>query len=198
MSDLIVDPGLLGATVRNPARPEWGDGRVVAIQPVAGSAPPAFRVTVQFHVGRKTMVVPPGRLIAPPDEQRAPAGWIDKLSGNTIDDRLQRLPDDVLRAFGTPRQRLDAVLPWYAFSEAPEDLLRWARKLTGMPDPLTHWSRDELTRAFETFTRERDAHLRSLAGLLRHTGGTEALADWRRSLPAEIADQVALALGRIL
>ncbi len=198
MADLTVDPSLLGQVVRNPARPEWGDGRVVGVQRVSAAEPPTFRVTVEFHSGRKTLLIPPGRLVTPQDEQRKPAGWIDVLAGNTLDERLCRLPDDVQQTFGAPRQRLDAVLPWYAFGEEPADLLRWARRLTGVMDPLTHWSRDELTRAFAAFCTDRDAHLRAMAGLLRHSSGPEALLEWRGTLPPEIVPAIAVALGRVL
>ena len=53
-----VDPLLIkGKTVRNAARPEWGNGTVTTVLPTTVNGKRLHRVTVQFLlVGRKTLM----------------------------------------------------------------------------------------------------------------------------------------------
>ncbi len=174
MSDLQPGPDLVGQKVCNPLRPEWGVGTVLRVQ-AAGSD--AFRISVQFPTGHRTIMVPPGRLAAPQAEQGRAAGWLEAAAGRTMDDRLTALPEDLLMLLGTQAQRLAAAAPLYAWSDEPAALVQWARRQSGVADPLAHWSRDELVRAFEAFCARRDAWVRETAATLRKTGGAEAVRE---------------------
>lgn len=197
-AELTIDARLVGARVCNAARPDWGVGTVLAVRTSQTGDQTVHHVRVQFVSGIKTLVVPPCRLTRPADEPVRQKGWLDTLAGDTLDDRLRRLPNDVLQVLGSPRQRLAAVLPWYGFDADPRLLGRWAMKLTGVGDPLSHWNRDELEAAFDVFRRERDAHLRGLAAVLKQNEGVAALREFLADVPGELRGAVAAALMRII
>ncbi len=196
MSELRIDADLVGTPVVNCARPQWGVGRVLRVQAARYEGRPAHRVSIQFACGHRVLLVPPARLAAPADEPERDAGWLDRLGGSTLDDRLRALPDDVLNVLGTPRDRLLAVVPLYATDPATEELLDWARSQTGVADPLTHWTRDELHVAFAAFAAERDAHLRAVAAVYRQREGAEALRELVGALPAGVRERVLEAFRR--
>lgn len=198
MSDLPIGPELVGAKVQNAARPDWGVGTVVRIERTQAGGAPAHRVWVQFQLGRKAMLVPPARLIAPQPPPTRTQGWLDTLAANTLDDRLRRLPDEAVNVLGTPRDKLDALLPLYGWTEDSNSILRWARKQTGVGDPLSEWTRDELLAAFAAFVQERDAALRAAVARLRMTAGPEAVSQWRAALPEELRAAVEAALAKVL
>ncbi|MBW7905167.1 MAG: DUF3553 domain-containing protein [Phycisphaerae bacterium] len=193
--DLVIEPSLVGSKVRVLARPDWGAGTVVSLSRATG----VHRVTIDFPVvGRRVVVVPPARLGPPEAGPVRQAGWLDSLAGATADQRLRQLPADVEQVLGTPAQRLAAVLPWYGFDAEEHGLVRWARALVRASDPLSVWSRDELEAAFAAFCRERDAHLRGVAALLRQQEGAQGLAAWIDQLEQPIRERVREALRRPL
>ncbi len=173
-----ITAGLIGKKVRVPARPEWGIGTVLRVQPTTAGGAAAHRVSIQFPTGHRHLVVPPARL-EPPDEEQPTraAGWIDTLGGATLDDRLRALPEHVRDFLGTASQRIVAISALFRYTEDDKSLLRWARDQTGIADPLTHWSRDELRSAFDNFVRSRDRLLRETVARVRQTGGPEAWKD---------------------
>ncbi len=196
MSELRVDASLVGRRVVNRARPQWGAGQVLRVQPAEYEGKPAHRVSIQFACGHRTLLVPPGRLGLPEAEPERDAGWLDRLGQRTLDDRLRGLPEDVVNVLGTPRDRLLAAVPLYAIDPAGEGLLDWARSQTGVADPLTHWTRDELQVAFAAFSAERDAHFRTVAALYRQHEGAEALRTLITALPEAVRQRVLEALRR--
>lgn len=196
MDELAVGPELVGAKVTNAARPEWGVGTVLRVQQIRAGDRPAQRVSIQFAVGHRILVVPPARLLPPQSEPRREAGWLEGLGKTTLDDRLRSLPEQVTQVLGTLRERLAAVIPLYALGEDSPVLLRWAVSQTGVADPLTHWTRDELLVALRDFCNERDAHLRNVAALLKHKEGPEALQDALADLPEPLRQNVQTALQR--
>lgn len=198
MTELHVDQALVGRKVRNAARPDWGDGTVLRVQPTQVGGRPACRVSIQFAAGHRTVVVPPCRLVEPAADPQRAAGWLDSLAGRTVDDRLRSLPLEVVQHLGTPRQRLDAVLPWYRYDDGPASLVRWARALLGVPDPLSSFSRDELAAAFAHFCVERDAHLRNVAAILVRSESRDALHQWLAALEPPVAAAVRAALSRVV
>lgn len=184
MSDLPINQGLVGQRVCNPARPEWGSGTVLRVQPVTVDGRPVHRVSIQFATGHRTIVVPPGQLAAPQAEPTRQAGWLDQVAHRAPDDRLASLPEAVREFLGTAAQRIVVLARLYTLDEDGPGLLRWARSQTGVADPLAHWTRDELRAAFEEFCRRRDALLRELAATLRQTQGPAAV----RAALAEVPD----------
>ena len=185
MSDLDINDRLVGQRVCNPARPEWGTGTVLRVQSTTVEGQVVHRVSVQFTTGHRTVVVPPGRIAAPQAEPQRAAGWLDQVSGRTLDDRLTSLPEAVREFLGTASQRLIVLARLYTLEDDGAALLKWARSQAGVADPLAHWTRDEIRAAFDEFCRRRDALLRELAATLRQTQGVAAL----RAALAEVPDE---------
>ena len=196
MDPIVITPDLVGASVRNAARPDWGAGRVLRIEATRVDGAPAHRVQVQFPTGSRALLVPPARLIAPTPEPQRTGGWLDQLGKNTLDDRLRRLPETCADAFGA-RARLAGVLPLFALGDDPAALLGWARSQTGVADPLSHWSRDELTSAFADFCLARDAFFRNEAARLQKAEGAEALQGEIARIPADLRRSIRESLDRL-
>lgn len=198
MSELEIGPQLIGAKVQNAARPDWGTGTVTRVQRTVAGGKPVHRVTIHFAMGIRHVRVPPGRLIAPRPEPTRAAGWLDSLGGGSLDQKLRRLPQEAVTVLGTPRQRLEALLPLFAWNDSPGSLERWARQQSGVGDPLSHWTRDELLAAFSAFRSERDAALRAAAARLKLAEGQAALRDCLDRVPADMRAAVREALERPL
>lgn len=196
MDTIDISESLVGGTVANAARPEWGPGKVLRVQAAVYEGKPAHRVSVQFGVGHRTLLVPPARLIAPIDEPQRAAGWLAYAGKETLDDRLRALPESAVEVLGSLEDRLAAVVPLYAVTEDAQSLMRWAISQTGVADPLSHWTRDELLAALRDFRAERDAHFRNIAALLKQKYGHDALRDALRHVPHTLRDAVNEALGR--
>ncbi|MEM1026663.1 MAG: DUF3553 domain-containing protein [Planctomycetota bacterium] len=89
--------------------------------------------------------------------------WLDELeTAGGKKHELWELPDELNNPFATPEQRLKATLDTYKYSTEPRALIEWARRQTGLDDPLTRYTRPELEQAFPRFARDRDAHLRAI------------------------------------
>lgn len=197
MSDIAINQELVGQTICNAARPEWGNGKVTRVQQAHSAADAPWRVTIHFPVvGVKTMVVPPARLAYPSDAPQREAGWLDGLGKSTLDDKLRALPEAVTDVLGTTRQRIEAVMPLYDWTE--DKLDEWARRQTGVADALSHWSRDELVAAFTHFCNERDGYLLGLVGKLRQTDGPTAVREWLKGVPGRLSESVKTVLSRLV
>ncbi len=154
-----------GDRVLNTARPEWGPGTVTRAESVAHNGHTAQRLNVRFAgVGIKTLHTGAVELI-PADEEHAAAsvaersGWIAELEGNKPADVMVRLPAEASDPFKTLWQRLQYTLNLYRFSREARALTEWAVAQSGLPDPLTRFSRHELETFFDRWARNRDAHL---------------------------------------
>ncbi len=198
MTELIVNKDLVGCTVRCAARPEWGNGAVLTVKSVNVGGQAAHRVSVQFATGHRVLMVPPARLVAPQalSQEEAPATWLETIAGRTPDDLLRLLPAAATEVLGGPGARLAALAPFYEIDpESEKELLRWAKGQSGVPDPLTRWTRDELQSAFRAFCIERDDHLRGLLATLKQARGQEAVDDALAAVPPA-ARRVMLAVLR--
>lgn len=196
MSELQVGASLVGTSVAVAGKPEWGVGRVLKVLSTTIAGSPQHRVTIHFPHGTRTLIAPPATLTLPQAEgERAKIGWLDSISGTGPDDRLRTLTPAALQVLGDLPTRLRAVYPLYDFSEEPASLMKWARAQTGVADPLSHWSRDELIVAFGAFCIERDAHLRGLLAKLKQTQGPDALREELETIeePRRAAVMVAIA-----
>lgn len=175
MTDMPITHQLVGQKVRNPSRPEWGIGTVLRVQSSGEGEGAVHRVSVQFHVGHKTIVIPPGRLALPEEERPRGGGWLDTLARLTPDDRLRSLPHTLTTLLGTGEQRLRAVGELYDAPDDPGALVQWARRQTDVADPLSHWSRDELMEAYRAFCQRRDEYLLQAAAMIRKNSGIEGI-----------------------
>jgi hypothetical protein len=196
MPELEIGPALVGQKVFNPARPEWGVGTVLRVETTTVGGRPQHRVSIQFATGHRLVHVPPAQLTAPQPDMQRTAGWLDSLSGNTVDDRLCKLPAAGSDALRQPVQRLAALASLYTYVDEPSSLSKWARDQTGVGDPLSLWSRDELVAAFAKFCGERDAECRAAAAQLVHAEGPQALNAALGALPQPVAEAMRAALRR--
>lgn len=171
---ISINADLVGQEVMSAARPEWGAGRVLAVKPAQFNGRRAFRVSIQFAVGHKTLLVPPARLVAPrllSGEEREET-WIESIAGRTPDDRLRNLPEEITDKLGTLAERVAALSPLFGIDgDDDRALLKWAARQTRTADPLTHWTRDELHAAFAAFCENRDMHLRYILAAAKQARG---------------------------
>ncbi len=196
MSDVEIDGALVGRKVCHATRPEWGVGTVLRVETVTIDGQPAHRVSVQFAVGHRQVLVPPGRLIEPPSRDPSATGWLDSIAKTTPQDRLRRLPESATDVLGPPAQRIAALAPLFEYTEDPPALLRWAQAQMNVADPLAHWSRDELLVAFGDFCRRRDDALRQLAFAARRAGEPEAIERALAGVAADVRERMRAALSQ--
>ena len=156
----------------------------------------AQRVTVQFATGRRTLLVPPARLIEPPPEPRRDSGWLEQAGEDRLDNRLRRLPEGVAGHLGTPGERAAVAAALYRYDETPASVLRWARDQVGAADPLSHWSRDELLAAFRAFCDARDSFVRVELAKLKRRAGPAAIESLLAQLEPALGERLRAALAR--
>ena len=190
-----LGPKSVGQRVCNAARPEWGVGQIQRVERVGG----AFRVSIQFPMGHKILLVPPAKLVppgaaAPPTRE---AGWLEHAAGESLDGKLRRLPEELEYFLGTAAQRLKALLEEYEWSMDSGVLDKWARRQAGVGQPLTLWSRDELLSAFGDYCLKRDALLRELVTRLMKTEGLDGARAAVLALPPEVRARVYEAAPRL-
>jgi hypothetical protein len=184
--------------VVHPRKPEWGDGVVRDARHASHQGTAGQRVSVQFaNQGRKvinTAVVPlQHKSEADPagDENETMSssqtsqsgGWIEQLersvrgSGNELWD----LPDAMTDPFKSLKDQLHATLDAYRFSTEARPLIDWAVMQTGLNDPLSRYTRQELEQAFPGFARNRDQHLKQLVRQLKQAGQTQVLHEAKQT-----------------
>ncbi len=180
----------MGQQVVNAQRVDWGVGTIVRVEALQHAGQPAQRVTARFSVGQKVVLVPPGVLTAPGQAPQRASGWIDQIGGRTLDDRLRALPESATLVLGSLRDKLLALAALYTHRDTPEGLARWARAQTGIGDPLSQYTRDELAEAFASFCAARDRQMRELLGRARRTD-PDALPWLRERIEPETWEQLA-------
>lgn len=114
-------------------------------------------------------------------------GWLSQLensSGSGSANELWDLPDNLKDPFLSDQQRLKNTFDTYYYSTDAGRLLEWAQMQTGLDDPMTRYTRQELEQAFPRFARDRDNHLFDLIRTLKRanmTQGLHRLADQSRN-----------------
>ncbi|MFA9479207.1 hypothetical protein ACERK3_13020 [Phycisphaerales bacterium AB-hyl4] len=105
------------------------------------------------------------------------SGWLEQLEQATRNrsHELWELPDTMTDPFASTRSRLQATLESYRFSTDARSLIEWATMQTGLNDPLTKYTRQELEQAFPRFARDRDQHLSSLVRQIKRNGNAAVL-----------------------
>lgn len=196
--ELEISRALVGQKVQVPGRADWGVGVVQNVQTTEASGAAQHRITVRFAHGTKALLSPPARLIAPQDEPQRQSGWLEAMGGGTLDAKLRGVPESITQVLGTIRQRLSMLATAYSYEDEPRSLVKWARAQTGVGDPLSHWSRDELGAAFAAYCSERDAHVRGVCALLRMQEGPAAVSEWLTTLEPDIQQRVTEALQRVI
>ena len=166
----------LGDRVRHPAKPEWGIGQVLSAQAVRDNGAASQRLQIRFdRAGLKTIATAFVQLRPVGDESDASASAghaasdmpaaareVDPFKTASVNDVarvMAAIPEDAVDPFATPLQRYRATLDLYRFTNAGASLLVWAAAQSGMPDPLSRFSRHELEEHFQRFAFARDQHL---------------------------------------
>lgn len=183
-----------GDVVIHPRRPEWGEGVIESAMKSTHQGQTGQKLTVRFanhgRVTINTAVVPlhprgergggAGRPASedastPMSQDTSGKGWLDAIAshGQNPIDALIALPEALTDPFSSLRQRLAATLDTFRFSTAARDLLDWGVAQTGLADPLSQFTRQELEQAFARFERDRDDHLNSLVTQLKREGQVE-------------------------
>ncbi|MBI1375506.1 MAG: DUF3553 domain-containing protein [Phycisphaera sp.] len=175
-----------GDKVRHAGRPEWGVGVIDAAVAITQDGRAAHRLTIMFqNAGRKTIntafaqVVDADTPIAPrhvpADEDGAAPSGAD-AAPPTIDE-LATLPESTTDKLGTPRSHLLATLDQFRFDNTPRGMIDWSVAQSGLVDPIAHYGREELDRAFARFLRDRDKRLRDIVYGLERSGQVDVLRE---------------------
>ncbi len=141
----------------------------------------AQRLTISFeHRGRATLdtsvaEVVPADQFSPADGGERGSGWLGSLEQAPTAEKLASLPDAATDPLRPLSQRLEATLDLYRFTNRPRDVIEWAVAWTGLSDPMSRYSRDDLDQAYQAFARQRDAQLRQLVAALRQAGKEDVL-----------------------
>lgn len=178
-----------GDRVVHPLRREWGEGVIDQTASIMHEGRPAQRVVVTFaNKGRVTMNTGVASLVhkdqatmysrASSATSTTSSGWLDSLTQRNPLEALWQLPESMTDPFSGEMRRLQATLDSYRFTAQPRDaklLLEWAISQTGLEDPLTQFTRQEIEQALPRFVRDRDNHLLELVRQLKRQGSTTQL-----------------------
>jgi hypothetical protein len=169
-----------GDRVRHPGRPEWGIGTIVKVEPLPVNGHTTQRLSIRFpNGGMKTLIEEQANLQRMADsgdplfgDDREPAArawdkysegdWISPIARKKVFEALISLPQETRDPFNSLQKRLHLTFRLYRFDKSGKGLIDWAVAQTGIDDPLTRFSRQELEQHFARFVTERDAHLGKL------------------------------------
>ena len=177
-----------GDIVVHPRCPEWGEGTVEAASPADVNGKPGQRLIVRFaQHGRVTIHTAAAPLVSRDDRlamstttptiERHESGWLASLNGKPAEHELWQLPEAMTDPFADLAARLRATLDSFRFSTEARSLIDWAAMQTGLDDPMTRYTRQELETGFARFARDRDLHLRELVKQTRREGRLQWLHD---------------------
>jgi hypothetical protein len=178
-----------GDRVRHSGRPEWGIGTVTKVEQVPVNGHTTQRLSIRFpNAGMKTLIAEHAELqrVANTDDPLADGDaptarawdklkhddWLSPVAQKKMVEALIALPPDLRDPFISVQKRLHLTLRLYRFDKSGKGLMDWAVAQTGIDDPLTRFSRQELEQHFARFATERDAHL---SRLVQETRGDMAV-----------------------
>lgn len=180
-----------GDQIRNTARPEWGVGTIVRLEP-GGKLAARFEFVGLKQLDPKVAPLalasadnrpgsenwePPAAAFFRSEEVALSASARQKL----LIDVMTRLPDDVTDPFHPVEGRIRACASLYRFGNDSPGLMAWAVAQTGLQDPMDQLPRHELESLFGRWREVRDRTLRELKSLSPN--------DWKK-LPADHRKEV--------
>lgn len=170
-----------GDRVVHADRPEWGGAVVTAAQNIQHEGKPVQRLTLRFdRAGLKTIstafadIQPEGAAERMSNgagpESPPPSGgvtgeqWLESLAnqGRTPEQVFAAIPEPCRDPFVSAETRLERSLALYRYDSGGAPLLDWAASQTGLRDPLSAFTRQQLEQYFDRFAHERDRHLQSV------------------------------------
>lgn len=167
-----------GDVVVHSRRPEWGRGTVTKAEVIRHNGESAQRLHIRF-ASEGLKVINTGVVEVLPAEEAETAlskagaggnghagstasrsgGWLADLENERPEDVMTRLPSEASDPFRTVVERLRFTLELFRFTSAPKSLTEWAIAQSGLDDPLSRFTRQEIEQFFQRFTRSRDQHL---------------------------------------
>ncbi|MAW40786.1 MAG: hypothetical protein CMJ30_00020 [Phycisphaerae bacterium] len=163
-----------GDQIRNTARPEWGVGTVVRLEP-------GGKLAVRFEsAGLKQLDPKVAPLAAASADQPGMEAWeppaaaffrSEEVALSTsarqklLIEVMTRLPESVTDPFQPVQARIRACASLYRFGNDSAGLMGWAVAQTGLQDPMEQLPRHELESLFGRWREVRDRALRELKSL---------------------------------
>lgn len=197
-----------GDQVRHVKRPEWGVGAVIRTEDTSVGGVPTQRIVIRFpNAGMKRLVVaqaalervsaeehvtsentsePSSRLEA--WDKMEQSEWLGPLARRKIEETMISLPESSCDPFASLTQQLSATLKLYRFNRSGRGLVDWAVAQSGLKDPLSRFTRQDLEQLFDRWSHERDAQLSRLLASARHESGVVDRAV--QSAPASARDAI--------
>ena len=177
-----------GDRVRHAGRPEWGIGTIVKVEGLPLNGHPTQRLSVRFpNAGVKTIVTGGHAELQRVDESADPftanenssvkvwdkmneSEWLAPMAKRKVEETLISLPADVRDPFNSMSKRLNLMLSLYRFDRTGRGLIDWAVAQTGLDDPLSRFTRQDLEQKFDRWAYERDTYLSKLLQEVRNAG----------------------------
>jgi hypothetical protein len=183
---MLLTNWAFGDKVIHSDRPEWGVGHVTATTPDVHEGTPCQRLTVRFErAGIKNLSSALARLIPAanaPIMIAKEADLGDPLMGggkNAQRDIMLALPQNTTDPFTPLKSRLQATLRLFRFSDQAASLMEWAAAQTGLVDPLSRFTRQELEDYFKRWAIVRDDQLRKLCNEMKRQDPTGLAAEMK-------------------
>ena len=166
-----------GDRVRLQRRPEWGVGSVVKVEAAMLNGTRSQSVSVRFaNQGIKVLntavaeieLVSHEHYDALADAKAHPMvqwhkisenDWLAPIAQRKIQEVMVSLPENVRDAFCSIKQRLKQTLDLFRFERTGGSLIEWAIAQSGLDDPLSRFTRQELELLFDRWVTHRQAHL---------------------------------------
>ena len=115
-------------------------------------------------------------------------GWLNGVAERKIKEQMISLPQDLRDPFNSLAKRLSMMLGLYRFDRSGSGLLDWAVAQSGLDDPLSRFTRQDLEQFFDRWAFEREAHLNKLLQEARHEPA--ALSQAVKNAPASAVEMV--------
>jgi len=166
-----------GDRVRLCRRPEWGIGSVVKVEPAMLNGTRSHSVSIRFaNQGIKVLntavaeieLVSHEHVEALADAKAHPMvqwhkisenDWLAPIAQRKIQEVMVSLPENVRDAFCSIKQRLKQTLDLFRFERTGGSLIEWAIAQSGLDDPLSRFTRQELELLFDRWMTYRQDHL---------------------------------------
>jgi hypothetical protein len=117
--------------------------------------------------------------------------WLGPMAKKKVEEALISLPLDVRDPFNSMQKRLSLMMGLYRFDRSGRGLMDWAVAQTGLDDPLSRFTRQDLEQKFDRWAYERDNYLAKLLQEARAPGNdSSAIATAMKTAPPAGQDMV--------
>ena len=95
-------------------------------------------------------------------QQFSEGDWLAPMAQRKIQEAMVALPENVRDQFCSIKRRLKQTLELFRFERTGSSLIEWAIAQSGMDDPLSRFTRQELELLFDRWVTHRQDHLQKL------------------------------------